>query len=105
MHHAKLDMTWEALSCRADEVLRRGCVADYLGGDDLRTVTLFLKHEYAGTNISDEYVNWPRLEGKEVLGVALVDDDDDRAPIEILTRDEAYDRFGWKLVSGWEEVG
>lgn len=104
MMHKNLDMTPEALAKRADEVKRMDCVADYLGGDDLRTVTLFLAHEGHTRLGDDDYADQFTLESKEVIGVTLSDDDDDSAPVEVMTRDEAYDRFGYKVVAGWEEV-
>jgi hypothetical protein len=90
------DMTFTALSKRADEVETLDTVADILGGDDLREVTVFLSHE------RDEWYRggeWhERLTSKEVIGVALADLDDPQAAIEILTREQACDLFGLKFI-------
>jgi len=82
-------MTLHALACRADEIDTDGCVAEIAGGDDYREIRAFLTHDMRNP-YEDHYV----LEGKEIIGVALVDLDNDAAPIEILTRSEAVDRFG-----------
>ena len=104
MKHSNLDMTFPALSARADEVNVRDSVADYLGNDDLREVTVFLDHDIdtrcGGNGYDDSYT----LVGKEIIGVCLCDLDDPEAAIEIMTRDEAGAMFGWKWVADLEEV-
>ena len=94
------DMTFTSLAKRADEKIILDCVADYIGGDDLREVTVFLTHEQSDRGEGRGY----HLDAKEVIGVALVDLDDPLAAIEILTRDQAVDLFGYRVVADWEEV-
>jgi hypothetical protein len=96
MKHVNLDMTFSALSKRADEVLTMDSVADYIGGDDLREVMVFLEHEQVGWHES-----WKTI-GKEVIGVALADLDDPQAAIEIMNRNEAVAFFGIGVVENWE---
>lgn len=98
MKHSNLDMTFPALSARADEVKVLDSVTDYLDNGDLREVTVFLQHDQIGWG-----EGWKTV-SKEVLGVALCDLDDPQAVVEILTRDEALAMFGWKRVEDWEEV-
>lgn len=82
------DMTFTSLAKRADETRILDCVADYIGGDDLREVTVFLEHEQIGWGDG-----WKTV-GKEILGVALCDVDDPQAVPEILDRDQAVEMFG-----------
>lgn len=100
MKHSNLDMTFPALSARADEVKVLDSVTDYLGNGDLREVTVFLQHDQR--SLGEDYGY--KLVGKEVLGVALCDLDDPQAAVEIMTRDEALAMFGWQRVEDWEEV-
>ncbi len=90
------DMTFPALSARADEVRVLDTVADYLCNDDLREVTVFLRHDQIGWG-----EGWKTV-GKEVIGVALCDLDDPQAAVEVLTRDDAVAMFGWKWVQDYE---
>jgi hypothetical protein len=94
------DMTFPALSARADEVNVRDCVADYIGGGDLRQVTVFLAHEQRDQGEDYGY----KLVSNEIIGVALCDLDDPQAAVEVLTRDEANALFGWQRLEDWEEV-
>jgi hypothetical protein len=98
MQHARTfhDMTFSALSCRADEVETLDTVADIIGGDDLRAVTVFLSHEQEPWHES-----WQTV-GKEVIGVALADLDDPQAPVEILSREQARDLFGLTFIQNRE---
>lgn len=100
MQHARSfpEMTFAALSKRADEVKTLDAVADYIGGDDQREVTTFLTHEQIGWHES-----WKTV-GKEVIGVALADLDDPLAPVEILDRSQALDLFGWRWVEEQEAM-
>lgn len=91
------DMTFTSLAKRADETL----VADeWLGDEDFRIVTVFLTHDQSDRGEGRGY----HLDAKEVIGVALADLDDPLAAIEILTRDQAVDLFGYRVVADWEEV-
>jgi hypothetical protein len=92
------DMTFTALSKRADEAKTLDAVSDYIGGDDLREVTVFLTHEQIGWHES-----W-RTVGKEIIGVALADLDDPQAPVEILDRSQAMDLFGWRWIEDQEAL-
>jgi len=94
------EMTFSALSARADAVNVRDCVADYLANGDLRDVTVFLSHEQCSLGEDCGY----KLTGKEIIGVALCDVDEPNAAVEILTRDEAETMFGWKWIADLEEV-
>lgn len=102
MQHSNLDMTFPALSARADAVKVLDSVTDYLENDDMREVTVFLRHDMSESLRYGEWYN--TLVGKEVIGVALCDLDDPQAAVEVLTRDEAVAMFGWKRVERWEEV-
>lgn len=95
------EMTVHALSCRADEINTDDLVTDILSpsrdpetlrGGDCREVHVFLEH--IQSDLGEDYGY--RLDAKEIIGVALIDAEDPRAPIEIMTRDEAVDRFGWR---------
>lgn len=100
MQHARTfhEMTFAALSKRADEVVTLDTVSDCIGGDDLREVMVFLTHEQIGWHES-----WQTV-GKEVIGVALADLDDPQAPVEILTREQARDMFGTAWVEDREAL-
>lgn len=102
MRHANLDMTFPSLCCRADEVDKDSTVADFLHNDDYREVNAFLRHDMSESLRYGEWDN--KLVAKEILGVALIDLDDDQAPIEILTRDEAVDLLGWRWAENLEQV-
>lgn len=104
MRHTNLDMTFPALSRRADEVLTDNCVADILGDGDTREITVFLSHDGKLRCGNEDYADQFTLESKEVIGVALCDLDDPLAPVEVLTRDEAVARFGWKWAERLECV-
>lgn len=96
MKHIHLDMTFNTLVRRADEILTLDSVCDYLGGDDLREVTVFMEHEQIGWGDG-----WKTV-GKEIIGVAFCDLDDPLAAIEVLDRNQAVDLFGWKWVADRE---
>lgn len=107
MHHARLqDMTYTALSKRADETVICDTVADYTGTDprlpgaDLREVTVFMTHEQ--DDLGEDYGY--RLHAKEVIGVALCDVDDPYAMPEILDRDQAWELFGQGFVDNMENM-
>ena len=100
MKHVHLDMKFNTLVRRADEILTLDSVCDYLGGDDLREVTVFMEHEQSSHGYGDD--QFYRLEGKEIIGVAFCDLDDPLAAIEVLDRNQAVDLFGWKWVADRE---
>lgn len=92
------DMTFPALAKRADEVVTLDTVADCIGGDDQREVTVFLTHEQIGW-----HEGWKTV-GKEVIGVALCDLDDPLAPVEVMNREQARDLFGMGFIEDREAV-
>jgi hypothetical protein len=96
------DMTFAALAKRADEVLTCNTVADYLGGEDYREVTVFMGHDMSTRPNGDDYES--RLEGKIIIGVALCDLDDPQGAIEVMDRDQAWEMLGRKFVENLEEV-
>ena len=103
LHHSftrpMQDMTLAALACRADEIDSDNCVADFIGGEDYREVRAFLTHDQSNP-WGDHYVTV----GKDIIGVALVDLDDDAAPVEVLTRAEAVDLLGHRWAERLEVV-
>ena len=101
MKHATFhSMTFSALSARADAVNTDYTVAELIGGDDLREIIVFLRHEQ--DDLGEDYGY--RLESKEVIGVALCDLDDPLAAPEVLTRDDAVELFGIQWVEDRELV-
>ena len=102
MKHATFhSMTFGALSARADAVNTDYTVADVLdNGDDLREITVFLRHEQ--DDLGEDYGY--RLVAKEVIGVALCDVDDPYAMPEILDRDQAWELFGQGFVDNMESM-
>jgi hypothetical protein len=94
------EMTFAALSNRADSVEKDDVVSEIIGGDDHRAIYAFLSHEQADLGEDCGY----RLVAKELIGVALADLDDPAAPIEILDRNQAVDLFGWRYVADLENV-
>lgn len=104
MQHHRFDMTFPALCKRADEVEKDNTVADVLHNDDYREINVFLRHDGRLRCGNEDYDDQFTLENKEIIGVALIDLDDDLAPIEVLTRDEAVDMFGWKWAEQLEVV-
>jgi len=94
--HKTEEMTFQALSARADEVQTENTVADIIGGEDCREISLFLSYDQSCDMRGDDVTY--RLEGKRILGVALCDLDDPHAPIEIWDRDTAYTEFGRRWV-------
>lgn len=105
MQHPRFpEMTFTALRSRADEVQVLDTVADCLPervGDD-REVTLFLTHDQSSHGYGDDH--FYRLEGKEVIGVALCDLDGPLAAPEVLTRDDAVELFGIQWVEDRESM-
>ena len=96
------EMTFKALSARADEVDVSNTVADYLGGEDYREISVFLEVEQScdmryGENILS-------TEAKRIIGVALCDLDDPQADIEILDRDAALEMFGQAWADSMEAM-
>lgn len=104
MKNTTLDMTFTALSRRADEVLTDNCVTDILGDGDTREIKVFLAHDGKLRCGNDDYADQFTLESKEIIGVALLDLDDPLDPVKVLTRDEAVARFGWKWAERLECV-
>lgn len=94
------DMTFPALAKRAAEVKTRDSVTDHLDNGDTREVTVFL--DYDQINLGEDYGY--KIIGKEVIGVALCDPDDPQAAVEILTRDQAGEMFGWQRIEDWESM-
>jgi len=93
------DMTFTALSKRADEVKILESMAWMTGkGDDLREVVLFLKHDQS--SLGDGY----KTVAKEIIAAALCDVDDPDADPEIISRDDLVAMFGADRVYGWESV-
>ena len=105
-HHRFPEMTFTALSKRADETVICDTVADAQGvdprlpGADLREVTVFLTHEQ--DDLGEDYGY--RLVAKEVIGVALCDVDDPYAMPEILDRDQADELLGQGFVDNMESM-
>jgi hypothetical protein len=101
MKHATFhSMTFSALSARADAVNTDYTVAELIGGDDLREIIVFLRHEQ--DDLGEDYGY--RLVAKEVIGVALCDVDDPYAMPEILDRDQAWELFGQQFIEDLEGV-
>ena len=101
MKHATFhSMTFSALSARADSTAILDTVSDVIGGDDLREITVFLRHEQ--DDLGEDYGY--RLVAKEVIGVALCDLDDPYAMPEILDRDQAAELLGQGFVDNMESM-
>ena len=101
MKHATFhSMTFSALSARADAVNTDYTVAELIGGDDTREVTVFMTHEQ--DDLGEDYGY--RLHAKEVIGVALCDVDDPFAVPEILDRDQAWALLGRDFIEAQECV-
>ncbi len=101
MKHATFhSMTFSALSARADSTAILDTVSDVIGGDDLREITVFLRHEQ--DDLGEDYGY--RLVAKEVIGVALCDVDDPYAMPEILDRDQAAELLGQGFVDNMESM-
>ena len=94
------DMTFTALNNRADSTAIMDTVAELIGGDDTREVTVFLRHEQ--DDLGEDYGY--RLVAKEVIGVALCDVDDPFAVPEILDRDQAWALLGRDFIEAQECV-
>ncbi len=88
MKHFTPDMTFTALSKRADEAVLMDDMATQFGTEDYREIMVFLSHEQS------EHRGEYRLESKEVIGVALIDLDDMFAAAEVLDRNQAIALFG-----------
>ena len=99
-HHRFPEMTFGALNNRADSTSIMDTVAELIGGDDTREVTVFLRHEQ--DDLGEDYGY--RLHAKEVIGVALVDVDDSFAVPEILDRDQAAELLGQDFIEAQECV-
>lgn len=99
-HHRFPEMTFTALNNRADSTAIMDTVAELIGGNDTREVTVFLRHEQDDLGEDCGY----RLTAKEVIGVALVDVDDPFAMPEILDRDQAAELLGQGFVDNMESM-
>ena len=99
-HRTYQDMTFTALNNRADSTAIMDTVSDVIGGDDLREITVFLRHEQ--DDLGEDYGY--RLVAKELIGVALCDVDDPFAMPEILDRDQAAELLGQGFVDNMECV-
>ena len=97
--NAYTDMTFASLARRADEVLTRNTVAEYLGTEDHREITVFLDHD-----MSEPWSGHNRLDGKRLVAVALCDLDDPLAVVELMDRDHAWDFLGQHFVEDLEWV-
>jgi hypothetical protein len=96
--HTK-SMTPEALSQRADGIARLDGVAEYIGGDDYRTVTAYF--EYYGQIWTPDGNFYTDDASAEIIGVTLGEDDPAFAPT-VLDRDGAREMFGDDVVAEWE---
>ena len=96
------EMTFKALSARADEVDVSNTVADYLGGEDYREISVFIEVEQSCSGYGRDTVY--RDESKRIIGVALCDLDDPQADIEILDRDAAREMFGQDWADSMEAM-
>ena len=99
-HHRFPEMTFGALNNRADSTSIMDTVAELIGGDDTREVTVFMTHEQ--DDLGEDYGY--RLHAKEVIGVALCDVDDPFAVPEILDRDQAWALLGRDFIEAQECV-
>ena len=99
-HHRFPEMTFTALNSRADSSVFMDTVAELIGGDDTREVTVFLTHEQ--DDLGEDYGY--RLVAKELIGVALCDVDDPYAMPEILDRDQAAELLGQGFVDNMESM-
>lgn len=99
-HRHHQEMTFTALNNRADSTAIMDTVAELIGGDDTREVTVFLRHEQ--DDLGEDYGY--RLVAKEVIGVALCDVDDPYAMPEILDRDQAAELLGQGFVDNMESM-
>lgn len=103
MKHAHFqEMTFSALCKRADEVQKDDTVADVLGGEDYRQVTVFLEVEQLCDMRGDDTTY--RTEAKRIIGTAICDLDDPLAPIEVWDRDTTLAEFGRAWVERAEAV-
>jgi hypothetical protein len=97
-HH---DMTFTALSKRADEVKILDTVDVMTGeGNDQREVVLFLEHDQRSLGEDCGY----KTVAREVIAAALCDVDDWETDPEIISRDDLVAMFGADRVYGWEVV-
>jgi hypothetical protein len=98
-HHRT--MTPEALSYRADGIARLDGVAEYIDGDDYRTVTAYFEYDgQIGTPDGNFYTDDASA---EIIGVTLGEDDPAFAPT-VLDRDGAREMFGDDVVAMWEAM-
>jgi hypothetical protein len=100
MHHYRAfpEMTFTALSKRADEAVVMDDMATHFGGTDQREIMVFLAHDQIGWG-----GGWKTV-GKEVIGIALLDLDDLFAAAEILDRDAAVALFGRDFIEDREQA-
>jgi hypothetical protein len=98
--HKTEEMTFQALSARADEVQTENTVADIIDGEDRREITAFLEFDQSCDMRGDDVTY--RLESKRIIGVALCDLDDPQAEIEIWDRDTVWERLGRDWVENSE---
>ena len=97
---AMLIASLKPLRKTADSTAIMDTVSDVIGGDDLREITVFLRHEQ--DDLGEDYGY--RLVAKEVIGVALCDLDDPYAMPEILDRDQAAELLGQGFVDNMESM-
>ncbi len=88
------DMTPQALACRADEVRLEDTVNTYLGGEDEREVTAYYTYEECELDGPTPDHFTVRGLSRNLIGVVLGED--------VLTREQARDMFGDKVVAEWE---
>lgn len=98
--HKTEEMTFQALSARADEVNTDYTLAGVIGGEDHREIILFLSYDQSCDMRGDDVTY--RLESKRILGLALCDLDDPQAEIEIWDRDTVWERLGRDWVENSE---
>ncbi len=92
------DMTPQALACRADEVRLEDTVNCYLGGEDEREVTAYYTYEECELDGPTPDHFTVRGLSRNLIGVVL----QGAFREDVLTREQARDMFGDKVVAAWE---
>lgn len=89
----------DALTFRADRIQELDTVADMIGGDDHRSVSVYYVHD--GVDWTEDG-GFPTQDAfAEVLGV-VIGGDDPSFPAEVLDRAQAQDFFGHDRITQWE---
>ena len=100
--HKTQEMTFAALSARADEVNIDYTLADVIGGEDDREISLFLTYDQSCDMRGDDITY--RTDAKRIIGVALCDLDDPQAALALWDRDMVWEKFGRNWVEDREAV-